>query len=176
MSSTTIIDSATGFVSALPDIAGRVPSYLLERIWVWLPAVVLSTAAVVCVRTFLVRRALRSRVAYDLLPTTAFDPRPEEILRFAQHMAHAQRSASRWRLTPRRGLAMRVRLTSVGGLTMRVEGPAVSAAVLRHQVYAGCEVRSVEAAYRGDAASEAPAPIRFPNTPPVKSSDPRSTT
>ncbi|MFE4516717.1 hypothetical protein ACFRMQ_21275 [Kitasatospora sp. NPDC056783] len=169
MSTTTIIDSAIDFIGALPDIAAQAPAFLLERIWVWLPAVVLGTAAVVGVRTLLVRRALRSRVGYDLLPTTAFDPSPEELLRFAQHMAHAQRSASRWRLTPRRGLAMRVRLTSVDGLTMRVEGPAVSAAVLRHQVYAGCEVRSVETPHRGDTTPETPAPIRFPNTPPVKS-------
>ncbi|WP_051812051.1 hypothetical protein [Kitasatospora sp. MBT63] len=165
MSTSTIIDSAIDLVGALPDLIAQTPAYLLATIWLWLPAVVIGAGALTGFRALLVRRALRSRVSYDLLPTTSFDPKPEEILRFAQHLSHAQRAASRWRLTPRRGLAMRVLLTSEGGLTMRIEGPATSAAVLRHQVYAGCEVRSVERSAPGDSAPDAPAPIRFPKTP-----------
>ncbi|ATM24747.1 ATP/GTP-binding protein (plasmid) [Streptomyces alboflavus] len=100
------------------------------------------------------RGPLGSRQAFEVLPTTGFDPVLEDVLRFAKQLAQAQRSVSRWAFTPVRGTAVRVRLLSQGGLlTMRVEGPARAAEVFRRQGYRQCEMRAVGAA---QAESERP--------------------
>jgi hypothetical protein len=98
---------------------------------------------------------MSERTTLEMLPTTGFDPKPEEVIRFGHQMVHAHKSVSRWLLSSSRTSALRVRFTcSDGSLSMRVEGPDRAMSVLRHQGYAQVEMRPVEAA--GGAARELP--------------------
>jgi hypothetical protein len=61
-------------------------------------AVVAAVAVLVAVgalRQMLVRRQLSRRVTYDLLPSTSFDPSPEDVARFAHQLART-RPAVAW--------------------------------------------------------------------------------
>ena len=93
------------------------------------------------VRQLLVRRQLARRVTYALLPSTSFDPAPEDVVRFAHQLARA-RPAVAW-LRPRRGASIRIRLYTddEGHLSYQISGAASAGSVLRHQSYAYVELR-----------------------------------
>ncbi|MFJ6438225.1 hypothetical protein [Streptomyces sp. NPDC091416] len=154
MTTNDVIDHLIQVVQDLPAYGQAALTWLTGNMW-WLisvPVIVGPSASVA--RRRLGRKPLRDRQAFELLPTTGFDPVLEDVLRFAKQLAQAQRSVSRWAFTPVRGTAVRVRLLSQGGLlTMRIEGPAQAAAVLRHQGYGQCEMRAV-----GSAAASAERP------------------
>ncbi|MFZ3491636.1 hypothetical protein ACODT5_00085 [Streptomyces sp. 5.8] len=145
-----VIDRLIDFGDDLPTYVDAISAWVAGNTWLLalVPAAVapVVTAIALTLRYFS-RGALKDRQAFEVLPTTGFDPGLEDVLRFAKQLAQAQRSVSRWAFTPVRGTAVRVRLLSQGGLlTMRVEGPARAAAVLRHQSYGQCEMRAVGAA------------------------------
>ncbi len=52
--------------------------------------------AVVVARTVLIRRTLRSRVSVELLPSEAFDPQLEGVVRFASQLARTRRMVFGW--------------------------------------------------------------------------------
>lgn len=142
-----VIDKLVDGARSVPEYAQIVARWGLGNAW-WitlLAAVALVLTQVL--RHLITRRLLKQgRLAFELLPTNGFDPGLEDVLRFAKGIAQAQRTVSRWAFTPARGTAMRVRLVSSGGpLSLRVEGPARAASVLRHQGYAQCELRAVDA-------------------------------
>ncbi len=97
------------------------------------------------IRLMLVRRQLARRVSYDLLPSTSFDPAPEDVARFAHQLART-RPAVAW-LRPRRGASVRIRMYTDdrGHLCYQLSGPASAASVLRHQNYDQVELREVTA-------------------------------
>ncbi|MGW4894578.1 hypothetical protein ACWEQL_20230 [Kitasatospora sp. NPDC004240] len=144
MTTSDVVDSVLSAATSIPQYAQVAATWSAGNLW-W---VALVTVTVVLgfhtLQRLMSRKTLRGRQAFDVLPTTGFDPVLEDVLRFARQLAQAQRSTSRWALLPTYGSAMRVRLMSDGGpLTLRVEGPARAAAVLRHQGYAQCELRAV---------------------------------
>lgn len=96
------------------------------------------------VRQRLVRRQLARRVTYELLPSSSFDPAPEDVARFAHQIART-RPAVAW-LRPRRGASVRIRLSTDddGQLCYQVSGPASAGSVLRHQTYPQVELREAE--------------------------------
>lgn len=145
MTTNDLIDGAIGVLQDLPAHAGRLAQWTLGNAW-WVALLVLAVfGAVGAGRLLAARRPLADRGALELLPTTGFDPKVEEVIRFAHQLARAHKSVSRWNLTPARGTAIRIRFTCSGGpLTMRVEGPSKALSVLRHQGYAQCEMRLVE--------------------------------
>ncbi|MEV4506634.1 hypothetical protein [Streptomyces klenkii] len=147
MTTNDVIDELIGGADAVPEYAQAAARWALDNAWwiAFLAAVVLVLTQVL--RYLVTRRLLKQgRLAFELLPTNGFDPGLEDVLRFAKGIAQAQRTISRWAFTPARGTAMRVRLVSSGGpLSLRVEGPARAASVLRHQGYAQCELRAVDA-------------------------------
>ncbi len=99
------------------------------------------------------RRALADRHVYDLLPSTSFDPGPEDVRRFARQLA-SLRSTGRG-LLPRRAAGVRVRLHTDEDrkLVYSVEGPyAVGTMAL--QSYSGIELRAVTAAQDTPAPAE----------------------
>ncbi|MFE7035449.1 hypothetical protein ACFU9Y_34590 [Streptomyces sp. NPDC057621] len=150
MTTNNVIDRLIDIGQDLPAYGEAVYAWLAGNVWLLAVApvgVALFALAVSVARRRFSRRWLKDRQAFEVLPTTGFDPVLEDVLRFAKQLAQAQRSVSRWAFTPVRGTAVRVRLLSQGGLlTMRVEGPARAAAVLRHQGYSQCEMRAVGAA------------------------------
>ena len=93
----------------------------------------------------LTRRALADRAGVEFLPGPGFDPGEEDILRFAHHLARAQASASRWKITPRRATGVRIRLTSTGGPpSYHVEARSRTLALISRHAYTGCELRDSE--------------------------------
>jgi hypothetical protein len=106
-------------------------------------AVLVALLAVIKIgRRRLVCGQLARRVTYDLLPSSSFDPSPEDVARFAHQLART-RPAVAW-LRPRRGASVRVRLhtNAEGRLSYQVSGPSSADSVLRHQSYAQVEVRA----------------------------------
>jgi hypothetical protein len=150
MTTNDVIDRLINIVQQLPAYGEAGHAWVSSNVWLLLliPVGCAPVAlGVSCARRRFGRGPLADRQAFEVLPTTGFDPVLEDVLRFAKQLAQAQRSVSRWAFTPVRGTAVRVRLLSQGGLlTMRVEGPARAAAVLRHQGYRQCEMRAVGAA------------------------------
>jgi hypothetical protein len=145
MTTNDMIDGVINGAQDLPRYAQECTNWAAGNAW-WIALLVLVGLVLAhTVNRGLSKKPLAGRVALEVLPTTGFDPKPEEVVRFAHQLARAQRSVSRWLFTPSRGTAVRVRLMSTGGpLTMRVEGPARAASVLRHQGYAQCEIRVVD--------------------------------
>ena len=140
-------------------------------------AVVLgATTAVLLIAVGVLRQrrqtsALRQRTGYDLLPTTDFDPPPEEIHRFARQLQRTRLAAPGW--TPRRAAAVRIRLhtTAAGRLAYRVEGHARAASALSQQAYAAVELRAVDPpAEPGGSAAAPPSADDQPiqDTPPIE--------
>ncbi|RLU82051.1 hypothetical protein CTZ27_31355 [Streptomyces griseocarneus] len=146
MTTTDLIDRVIGVSQNLPAHAEQLAGWALGNAW-W----IVSLALVMCIavgtgRRLLSRGPLADRAALEVLPTTGFDPKVEEVVRFAHQIVRAHKSVSRWLFVPSRGTAVRIRFACSGGpLTMRVEGPAKALSVLRHQGYAQCEMRPVEA-------------------------------
>lgn len=146
MTTTELIDGALSIVQDLPGRAERLANGAVSNAW-WVALLVLGvSAAVGTVRWLLSRGPMAERTALEVLPTTGFDPKAEEVVRFGHQIARAHKSVSRWLFSSPRGSAVRVRFTCSGGaLSMRVEGPAKAMSVLRHQSYAQVEMRPVEA-------------------------------
>ncbi|MGW1616021.1 hypothetical protein ACWCQZ_42550 [Streptomyces sp. NPDC002285] len=144
MTTNDVIDGLIQVGQDLPAFGQAVYAWLADNLWWLIPVPVVLAVAISVARRRFGRGRLQDRQAFEVLPTTGFDPVLEDVLRFAKQLAQAQRSVSRWAFTPVRGTAVRVRLLSQGGLlTMRIEGPARAAAVLRHQGYSQCEMRAV---------------------------------
>ncbi|GKQ34626.1 hypothetical protein [Streptomyces sp. A012304] len=154
MTTNDVIDRLIQVGQDLPAYGQTAITWLTGNMWWLIPVPLVVAVSVSVARRRFGRKPLKDRQAFELLPTTGFDPVLEDVLRFAKQLAQAQRSVSRWAFTPVRGTAVRVRLLSQGGLlTMRIEGPARAAAVLRHQSYSQCEMRAVGPAV---ASSERP--------------------
>ncbi|MFJ8752293.1 hypothetical protein ACIREO_23600 [Streptomyces sp. NPDC102441] len=150
MTTNDVIDHVLDVGQDLPAYGEAAYAWISDNVWLLflLPLVFATfTLAISVARRRFGRGSLKDRQAFEVLPTTGFDPVIEDVLRFAKQLAQAQRSVSRWAFTPVRGTAVRVRLLSQSGLlTMRVEGPARAVEVLRHQGYRQCEMRAVGAA------------------------------
>ncbi|MEU8544652.1 hypothetical protein AB0C52_32430 [Streptomyces sp. NPDC048717] len=155
MTTTDLIDGALGVLGDLPGHAERLADSVMANAW-WVALVAaVAGAAVAVARWVLSRGPMSQRTALEVLPTTGFDPKPEEVIRFGHQMARAHKSVSRWLVSSTRTGALRIRFTcSNGSLSMRVEGPDRAMSVLRHQGYAQVEMRPVEA--DGRAARERP--------------------
>ncbi|MFJ5850502.1 hypothetical protein [Streptomyces sp. NPDC092903] len=163
MTTTDLIDDVLDIVENLPAHAGNAADSVVNNDW-WVALFVLGTGAAVAVARWLLSRGLMAdRTAVEVLPTTDFDPKPEEVVRFGHQIARAHKSVSRWLVSSSRGSAVRVRFTCSGGaLSMRVEGPERAMSVLRHQGYAQVEMRPVEA---GDPAARERPEIRLGSQP-----------
>lgn len=155
MTTTDLIDSTIGFLAELPGHAEQLAEWVMGNAW-WVALLAAGVGGVIAgVRWALSRGPMSKRTALEVLPTTGFDPKPEEVIRFGHQMARAHKSVSRWLVSSSRTGALRIRFTcSDGALSMRVEGPDRAMSVLRHQGYAQVEMRPVEA--DGRAAREQP--------------------
>lgn len=102
--------------------------------------------AVLLVRRLLIRRALTHRVEYELLPTTSFDPTPEDVSRFAVSLTRVRPAESRMR--PRQGASARLAMGTYpsGKLLLTLSGPRSAESVLRHQSYPQVELKKPRAA------------------------------
>ncbi|MFI6689292.1 hypothetical protein [Streptomyces sp. NPDC050485] len=155
MNTTELIDGVIDFVGDIPGHVKQLADWTLSNAW-WVALAATGTGGVIAMARWAVSRGpMPQRTALELLPTTDFDPKPEEIVRFGHQMARAHKSVSRWLISSSRTGALRVRFTCFdGSLSMRVEGPDRAMSVLRHQGYAQVEMRPVEA--DGRAARERP--------------------
>jgi hypothetical protein len=120
---------------ARPPSAATVPAWLLGHtiglLGRWTPAVialgvllVLGCLAVEVLRwTVLIPRALRSRVAYAILPPPDFDPAPETIEAFGQQLLGARRRVLAWLDGPASAIRIRLTTTADGRLLYSVEIP-----------------------------------------------------
>lgn len=107
-------------------------------------ALAVAVIAVWLIRRALIRRTLSGRETYDLLPTSSFDPTPEDVSRFAAQLTRARPAESR--LRPRRAASVRIcaRTEETGRLLLRLSGTRNAGSVLRHQTYAQVELRRTE--------------------------------
>ncbi|MFI5986793.1 hypothetical protein ACIBEA_38770 [Streptomyces sp. NPDC051555] len=145
MNTTDLIDEALVVIQDLPTHAERLVGWAASNAW-WVALLVVGAGAAAGTgRWFLSRGSFTERAALEVLPTTGFDPKVEEVVRFAHQITRAHKSVSRWLFASSRGTAVRIRFTCSGGmLSMRVEGPAKALSVLRHQGYAQVEMRPAE--------------------------------
>ncbi|GAA2753385.1 hypothetical protein [Kitasatospora cinereorecta] len=148
-----VIDSILGAASHAPELAQSAGTAVAAN----LPGIVLATAPVLLLlaagQMLLARRALADRAGMEFLPRPGFDPGEEDILRFVHQLARAQASASRWHLTPRRAIAVRIRLTSSGGPpSYRVEARSRTLALISRHAYTGCELRDPQQGPTGAAS------------------------
>ncbi|MFJ5680310.1 hypothetical protein [Streptomyces sp. NPDC093097] len=87
--------------------------------------------------------ALTDRVMVELVPTTTFNPRSEEVARAGHHFARIRHAAGD---IPPRGAATRLHYTVKDGqMHCYLEGPATAAAVMRMPAYAEVDVRTSQA-------------------------------
>ena len=85
--------------SAVLPLAAGLIAVPLDAVAELLPvtlAAVAVAAATLVLRVVLVRRALRSRVRVELLPSEAFDPPVEAVVRFASQLARTRRMVLGW--------------------------------------------------------------------------------
>ncbi len=106
-----------------------------------------AVAAAVVVAVVRVRRRaeahlLASRQSVQLVPTTAFDPGPAEVLQVASLLAAIRPAVS---MAPRRAAPLRVRLVSRPGSRIAVElgVPANALSLVQQGSYANVEHRRV---------------------------------
>lgn len=112
--------------------------------------VVLAAGLTACIllmaRKRATARALSTRVQFAVLPAETFDPKEEEVIRFAHQLSRVHRAVLGF--LDSRASAVRIRLesTSGGQLAYIIEGPARAASVLRLATYPGVELRPHEPA------------------------------
>ncbi|MFE4019272.1 hypothetical protein ACFXPZ_17945 [Streptomyces sp. NPDC059101] len=125
---TTVLDAAHLIASSAPYLALLV---LLVGIAAGLNAVRRRRRA---------DAALTDRFEVELVPTTTFNPRAEEVARAGHHFARIRHAAGD---IPPRGAATRLRYTVHDGqMHCYLEGPAAAAAVVRMPAYAEVDVRT----------------------------------
>ncbi len=107
--------------------------------------------AVLLIRHFIIKRSLSTRVEYELLPSSTFDPTQEETQRFALQLTRTRPAESRMR--PRRAASVRITLATDddGNLGFTLSGPRQASSVLRHPTYSQVEMRALPA--RGESIS-----------------------
>ena len=89
-----------------------------------LAAVAVLALLLLALRGLAIRRTLRSRVAYAVLPPPAFDPKPEAMEIFAQQLLAARRRVLGWLDRPACAIRIRITTTSSGRVVYVVELPA----------------------------------------------------
>ncbi|MGH2855501.1 MAG: hypothetical protein ACRDLF_15070, partial [Solirubrobacteraceae bacterium] len=135
-------------VSGFASMAASSPGLLLGDL---LP-VLLGTFAVggglFAARKIAVSRTLRSRVRVELLPSEAFDPSPEAVVRFASQLARVRRAVLGWLDRP--GSAVRVEIASGpdGLLHYTLEVPRRGMPALYSALGAYDQLETLEAACR----------------------------
>ncbi|MEU5959318.1 hypothetical protein [Streptomyces sp. NPDC047525] len=145
MTTSDLVGDTIGVLNEVPGRAEQIANWSLSNAW-WIAVLALGVGGALGTgRWLLCRSSMAERTALEVLPTTGFDPKVEEVVRFGHQIARAHKSVSRWLFSPPRGTAVRVQFTCSGGaLSMRVEGPTKAMSVLRHQGYAQVEMRPVE--------------------------------
>lgn len=113
----------------------------------WLPLLIAVCVAGIAmgavVRHVMAARVLKERDRFDVLPTSDFDPSPEEILRYCFQLARTRPAVSL--MTPRSAQGVRIRLSTESGLLgYSVSGPRRASSVLEQAGYGEVEVRRRE--------------------------------
>lgn len=130
----------------LPTLDSVLPYSILEwfthltvtTIVTWCGAAAGLACGVVCVYALLTHLGLKTRVTYELIPDSLFDPTPGPVLQAAAQLARARRAVS---LLPRSASAVRVTLAGDGDglLRYRMSVPEYAQAVLRTALWPGVE-------------------------------------
>jgi hypothetical protein len=162
---------------ARPPAPSAVPTWLLGRLAAllgrWTPLMVglgvtlaLSYVVLDLLRwSVFIPRALRTRVAYAILPPPDFDPRPEAIEAFGQQLLGARRRVLAWLDRPASGIRIRLTTTPDGRLLYLVELPARFRGSLFNAyatAYPAVDVRPVEEIAGGTAAQGGPSEVGEP--------------
>ena len=128
-----LLAGAIAFLAMAPVVARFDPSQVLagfaaRRDLLAVPA--LLAAAILALRLFATRRALRSRIRLAVVPAEDFDPSVDAVVRFAAQLSRVRRSVRGW--LDRRASAVRVGLEPDpdGRLAYSVEAPARAREVL----------------------------------------------
>lgn len=119
--------------------------------WVTTGLVALVIAVLVLLRHFR-SHLLRSRVSYDLLPTTTFDPSLDAVRAFGHQLGRA-RPVHGWLPSSLSAVRVRFRTDDQGKLIMGIEGRESITGVLNRTPYSHVELlRRVEQADGGEPA------------------------
>lgn len=86
------------------------PVRLLADSWPLLASTATAAGVLIATRRVATARTLRSRVRVELLPSEAFDPSPDAVVRFASQLVRVRRSVLGWLDRP--GSAVRVKIVS----------------------------------------------------------------
>jgi hypothetical protein len=108
------------------------PAWLASRLGSWARPVAVASALVALAYvlvellrwTLLIPRALRTRIAFAILPGPDFDPRPEAIEAFGQQLLGVRRRVLAWLDRPACAIRVRLTTTADGRLLYAVEAPA----------------------------------------------------
>jgi hypothetical protein len=92
-------------------------------------AVALSAA--LAARLVLVRRTLRTRVRVELVPSEAFDPKLEAVVRFASQLARTRRMGARLARSPASGVRLQLAVSPDGLMRYSAEVPARALSALQ---------------------------------------------
>ncbi|MEU0489989.1 hypothetical protein ABZ249_12230 [Nocardiopsis sp. NPDC006139] len=116
----------------------------------------MSMIAVLLIRKALITRQLSQRVSTLHLPTSTFDPSPEEVHRAARRLTRTRPAL--WVTAPSPGTAIRVRLATNkdGMLEYRLEGPQSARSIIEGRLFDHVEVVPEKATEEESAAEENP--------------------
>jgi hypothetical protein len=87
--------------------------------------------AALAARLVLVRRTLRTRVRVELLPSEAFDPKLEAVVRFASQLARTRRMVLGWLDRPASGVRLQLAVSPDGLMRYSAEVPARALSALQ---------------------------------------------
>ncbi|MHB1569541.1 MAG: hypothetical protein ACYC0H_10090, partial [Solirubrobacteraceae bacterium] len=102
-------------VSGFLEAASASPAALLSDVLPAAAATLVAVCVLVLARRLVLARALRSRVRVELLPSEAFDPSPEAVMRFASQLSRVRRSSPGWIDRPASGVRVEL-ATGTDGL------------------------------------------------------------
>ena len=100
------------------------PADLLADTWPLLVSTATAAVALIATRQVAAARTLRSRVRVELLPSEAFDPSPDAVVRFASQLVRVRRSVLGWIDRPASAVRVEIASGSDGLLHYVLEVPA----------------------------------------------------
>jgi hypothetical protein len=126
-------------------LLGRGPDQLLAELWPGLAGAGATAALLIATRKVATARSLRSRTRLELLPSEAFDPSPQAVVRFASQLVRVRRSVLGWLDRPASAVRVEIATGPDGLLHYLLEVPSYGLPALRAALGAYDQLETREA-------------------------------